>query len=155
MVFAVDMGHNASFSVRQGMTSPYQLCDNRWHSVKANYVENALTLKVDAMDEQYAFSSSGHVIETSAPHPLFIGGLPGSSLPSLPPSISFSIYLSSPGYSYYFYGLIDADMEPQGTLSVRDNFKGCIRNVVIRGQIKDWTDMARLNNVLLNACPIQ
>jgi hypothetical protein len=38
---------------------------------------------------------------------------------------------------------------------VRDNLvmKGCIRNVVIRGEIKDWTNMARLNNVLLNACP--
>ena len=47
-----------------------------------------------------------------------------------------------------------AEFEAQGTLRVRDSFKGCIRNVVIRGEIKDWTDMARLNNVLLNACPI-
>lgn len=47
-----------------------------------------------------------------------------------------------------------SELEHQGTLRVRDNFKGCIRNVVIRGEIKDWTDMARLNNVLLNACPI-
>ena len=79
MVFAVDMGHNVTFAVRQSMASAYQLCDNRWHSVKANYVENALTLKVDTMDEQYAFSSSGHVVETTTPHPLYIGGIPGNS----------------------------------------------------------------------------
>lgn len=84
------MGHNVTFAVRQTMASPYQLCDNRWHSVKANYVENALTLKVDSMDEQYAFSSSGHLVETSASRPLFIGGLPGkNALPLLTRLVRF------------------------------------------------------------------
>ena len=78
IVFAVDMGDNRTFSVSQTFPSPYQLCDNRWHSVKANYVENALTLKVDNQDEQYGFSTNGHVKEAKTRNPLFIGGLPGS-----------------------------------------------------------------------------
>lgn len=41
----------------------------------------------------------------------------------------------------------------QGTLLSRENFKGCINNVVIRGDIKDWTDYDYLHNILLNECP--
>lgn len=135
------MGDNRTFSVSQSFPSTYQLCDNRWHSVKANYVENALTLKVDNQDEQYGFSTNGQVKEAKTRNPLFIGGLPGKKMmknicTNLPTTI-----------------FADSELEPQGALRVRDNFKGCIRNVVIRGEIKDWTDMARLNNVLLNACP--
>jgi laminin alpha 1/2 len=75
------MGDNRTVSVSESFASPYQLCDNRWHSVKANYVENALTLKVDHQDEQYGFSSNGHVKEAKTRNPLFIGGLPGTSNP--------------------------------------------------------------------------
>lgn len=76
VVFTVDMGDNRTVSVGQSFPSPYQVCDNRWHSVKANYVENALTLKVDNLDEQYGFSDNGHIKETKTRNPLFIGGLP-------------------------------------------------------------------------------
>lgn len=41
---------------------------------------------------------------------------------------------------------------PSGTLMSRENFKGCIRNVVIRNELKDWTDMDELQNVLLSEC---
>lgn len=44
------------------------------------------------------------------------------------------------------------DTAPSGTLLSRENFKGCIRNVVIRNEIKDWTDMDELQNVLLSEC---
>lgn len=47
-----------------------------------------------------------------------------------------------------------ADNAPYGTLQTRDNFKGCIRNLAINGERRDWTDMASLHNVLLNACPL-
>lgn len=73
----MDMGDNHTFSVKQSFPLPYQVCDNRWHSVKASYVENALTLKVDNLDEQYGFSSNGHVEEAKSTGPLFIGGIPG------------------------------------------------------------------------------
>lgn len=43
---------------------------------------------------------------------------------------------------------------PSGTLGTRDNFKGCIRSVVIGKNPKDWTDMASLNNILLSSCPV-
>lgn len=45
-----------------------------------------------------------------------------------------------------------SDVAPSGTLLSRENFKGCIRNVVIRGELKDWTDMDELQNVLLSEC---
>lgn len=44
------------------------------------------------------------------------------------------------------------DTAPSGTLLSRENFKGCIRNVVIRNELKDWTDMDELQNVLLSEC---
>ncbi|KAL9706445.1 hypothetical protein quinque_009963 [Culex quinquefasciatus] len=44
------------------------------------------------------------------------------------------------------------DTAPSGTLLLRENFKGCIRNVVIRNERKDWTDMDALHNVLLSEC---
>ena len=37
----------------------------------------------------------------------------------------------------------------------QDNFKGCIRNIEINRMRRDWTDMARLTNVLLNSCPVE
>lgn len=45
------------------------------------------------------------------------------------------------------------------TVSMRENFKGCIRNVKINSgyngmEIVDWTDMAKLHNVLVNECPL-
>lgn len=41
---------------------------------------------------------------------------------------------------------------------MRDNFKGCIRNVKLNSghnglEIVDWIDMYKLHNVLLNECP--
>lgn len=44
------------------------------------------------------------------------------------------------------------DTAPSGTLLSRDNFKGCIRNVLIRSELRDWTDMDELHNVLLSEC---
>ncbi|XP_063877309.1 laminin subunit alpha-1-like isoform X1 [Scylla paramamosain] len=47
------------------------------------------------------------------------------------------------------------DMALQGTLTTRENFKGCIRNIVLNSERRDWTDMFKLQNVLLSACPVQ
>uniref|UniRef100_A0A0A9YKQ2 Laminin subunit alpha-1 n=1 Tax=Lygus hesperus TaxID=30085 RepID=A0A0A9YKQ2_LYGHE len=41
-----------------------------------------------------------------------------------------------------------------GTLETRENFKGCIRNVIISGERRDWTAMASLHNVLHTSCPL-
>ncbi|XP_058122412.1 laminin subunit alpha-1 [Anopheles ziemanni] len=50
----------------------------------------------------------------------------------------------------YIGGLPDA--ASSGTLLMRENFKGCIRNIVVRNERKDWTDMDDLHNVLLSEC---
>lgn len=47
---------------------------------------------------------------------------------------------------------------PSRTIMIRENFKGCIRNVKLNSgsngrEIVDWTDMDQLHNVLLNECP--
>ncbi|PSN29691.1 hypothetical protein C0J52_27895, partial [Blattella germanica] len=57
------------------------------------------------------------------------------------------------GYPALSLELNNGKGAPSGTLGTRDNFKGCIRNVVIGGELKDWTDMASLNNILLSSCP--
>lgn len=44
------------------------------------------------------------------------------------------------------------DTAPTGTLLSRENFKGCLRNVDIRNELKDWIDMDELQNVLLSEC---
>lgn len=40
------------------------------------------------------------------------------------------------------------------TLGVKDNFKGCIRKVMIGGERRDWTVMADLHNIGLGSCPV-
>ena len=55
-------------------------------------------------------------------------------------------------YSYHVFFI---DSAPQGSLTGRENFKGCIRNIVINSERRDWTDMYRLHNLFLNACPVQ
>lgn len=55
-------------------------------------------------------------------------------------------------YRKLFTKLKFTDTAPSGTLSSRESFKGCIRNVLIRDELKDWTDMDDLHNVLLSEC---
>lgn len=56
------------------------------------------------------------------------------------------------GAELYIGGLPDTAL--QGTLTTRENFKGCIRNIVLNSERRDWTDMYLLQNVLLSACPV-
>ncbi|KAI4466136.1 netrin/laminin-related [Holotrichia oblita] len=46
------------------------------------------------------------------------------------------------------------DIAPAGTLKIKENFKGCIRNVKIGDNYVDWIDMEELTNVSLNSCPV-
>lgn len=41
-----------------------------------------------------------------------------------------------------------------GTLKTRENFKGCIKNLMIENELKDWSHMEELNSVLINSCPV-
>lgn len=40
-------------------------------------------------------------------------------------------------------------------LGVKENFKGCIRKVMIGGERRDWTVMADLHNIGLGSCPVE
>lgn len=57
-----------------------------------------------------------------------------------------------------FFLLDNVESAPSQTILMRENFKGCIRNVKLNSGsngmgIVDWTDMDHLHNVLLNECP--
>ncbi|XP_071547005.1 laminin subunit alpha-1-like isoform X2 [Panulirus ornatus] len=123
VVLSVDMGVGHSFSARVGLRNKFSFCDNMWHTVKASYIKDSLSLRVDNYREAYGFNGSSNDKTTITGAPLYIGGLPDAALP--------------------------------GTLTSQENFKGCIRNIVLNSERRDWTDMYRLQNVLLNACPVQ
>lgn len=44
------------------------------------------------------------------------------------------------------------DVAPNSILQSRDNFKGCIRNIIVDAEMKSWTQMDDLHNVLLSEC---
>ena len=71
------MGVSHSFSARVGLRNKFRLCDNMWHTVKANYVKDSLTLRVDNYREAYGFNGSDDDQGTITDAPLYIGGLPG------------------------------------------------------------------------------
>ncbi|XP_042207400.1 laminin subunit alpha-2-like [Homarus americanus] len=123
VLLTVDMGSGHPFSARVRLRNKFNFCDNMWHTVKASYIKDSLSLRVDDYREAYGFNGSGNDERTLTGAPFYIGGLPDAAL--------------------------------QGTLTARDNFKGCIRNIVLNSERRDWTDMYRLQNVLLNACPFQ
>ncbi|XP_064107459.1 laminin subunit alpha lam-3-like isoform X1 [Macrobrachium nipponense] len=123
VVLSVNMGQSHSFSARVSLRNKFRLCDNMWHTIKANYLKDSVTLRIDGYREAYGFNGSEDDRGTVTDAPLYIGGLPDTAL--------------------------------QGTLSSRENFKGCIRNIVLNSERRDWTDMYRMQNVLLNACPVQ
>ncbi|KAF5307738.1 hypothetical protein FQR65_LT06609 [Abscondita terminalis] len=45
------------------------------------------------------------------------------------------------------------DYAPVGTLKMKENFKGCIRNMKIDGKVIDWLKLEKTTNVLLDSCP--
>lgn len=71
------MGVGHSFSARVGLRNRFSFCDNMWHTVKASYIKDSLTLRVDHYHEAYGFNGSGNGEGTVTGAPLYIGGLPG------------------------------------------------------------------------------
>ncbi|XP_047041515.1 laminin subunit alpha-1-like [Helicoverpa zea] len=68
-----------------------------------------------------------------------------------PPTALLDAPDAPPPTQLYIAGL------PEGVMETTDggkNFNGCIREVVIGGQKKDWKEMESLHNVLLDSCPI-
>ncbi|XP_037094829.1 laminin subunit alpha-1-like [Pollicipes pollicipes] len=76
VVFSVHNGGSEPIRARQKFPTKFTVCDNRWHSVKANYVRYQATLKVDRYPERYGFSANGPSQTPSGGFPLYIGGLP-------------------------------------------------------------------------------
>ncbi|XP_015124906.1 laminin subunit alpha-1, partial [Diachasma alloeum] len=125
IVMAGDPGDRNPTVVEQSFGSTYTICDNRWHKIQAVYNEEELTLKVDELDQRFGLPVGGD----------------GSFLAE---AASFPLFI----------GGLPATA-PKGTLLTRDHFHGCIRNVMIGGERRDWTDMAELHNIHLSSCPVQ
>ena len=59
-------------------TCAHCLCDDRWHSVRADLIRNLVTLKVDSGKLTVSVGAgSDMLLETN--HELYIGGFPGKS----------------------------------------------------------------------------
>ncbi|XP_074102845.1 wing blister [Cotesia typhae] len=125
VIMSADLGDKSPLYVEQSFPSPYAICDNRWHRIQAVYNDDELTLKVDDLDQKYG----------------------------LPATINEHFMISTASSPLYIGGLPAS--APKGTLMSRDHFNGCIRNVMIGGERRDWTDMAELHNIHLSSCPIQ
>ncbi|CAG2066678.1 unnamed protein product, partial [Timema podura] len=76
VIMTGDIGDRRPLRVEQGFPSPYTLCNNKWHSIKAIFDKDELTLKVDHLNTTYGHSGNGHFDEASTNSPLYIGGLP-------------------------------------------------------------------------------
>ncbi|KAL0132326.1 hypothetical protein PUN28_000249 [Cardiocondyla obscurior] len=125
VIMSGDLGDNNPLYVEQGFASHYAICDNQWHRIQAVYNDEELALKVDELDQKYG----------------------------LPSNVNY--HLNSSIFSGPLYiGGIPATAQ-KGSLLTRDHFNGCIRNVMIRGERRDWTDMAELHNIHLSSCPVQ
>lgn len=141
-MLSIDVGDGYPIRVQSTLPSKYTLCDNRWHNVSALYEDHQIVLRVDNYPPNTLLVQSNEVLRRVATKaPLYIGGLPGKE------NRHDTVLLSQPDIFVYF-----SDTAPSGTLLLRENFKGCIRNVVIRNERKDWTDMDNLHNVLLSEC---
>ncbi|KAK0081679.1 hypothetical protein PV325_011758 [Microctonus aethiopoides] len=125
VIMSGDLGDKNPLYVEQQFPSPYTICDNRWHSIQAIYNDEELALRVDELDQKYG----------------------------LPASITDHFMASTASSPLYIGGLPAS--APKGTLITRDHFNGCIRNVMIGGERRDWTDMAELHNIHLSSCPVQ
>nr|XP_031843946.1 laminin subunit alpha-1 isoform X2 [Nomia melanderi] len=125
VIMSGDLGDNKPLYVEQPFANPYTICDNRWHRIQAVYNDEELALKVDEMDHKYG----------------------------LPANVNYHIMDSTVPGPLYIGGLPAS--APKGTLITRDHFNGCIRNVMIGGERRDWTDMDELHNIHLSSCPVQ
>ncbi|KMQ97151.1 laminin subunit alpha-1 [Lasius niger] len=125
VIMSGDLGDHNPLYVEQRFASPYAICDNRWHRIQAVYNDEELALKVDELDQKYG----------------------------LPANVNYH-FMSSTASGPLYIGGIPASAQ-KGSLITRDHFNGCIRNVMIGGERRDWTDMAELHNIHLSSCPVQ
>ncbi|KAL6255156.1 hypothetical protein P5V15_013489 [Pogonomyrmex californicus] len=125
VIMSGDLGDNNPLYVEQEFSSQYAICDNRWHRIQAVYNDEQLALKVDELDQRYG----------------------------LPTNVNYHFNSSIFSGPLYIGGI--PENAQQGSLLTRDHFNGCIRNVMIRGERRDWTDMAELHNIHLSSCPVQ
>ncbi|XP_036145001.1 laminin subunit alpha-1 isoform X3 [Monomorium pharaonis] len=125
VIMSGDLGDNNPLYVEQSFASHYAICDNQWHRIQAVYNDEELALKVDELDQKYGLPANVNYHFNSS---IFSGPL--------------------------YIGGIPATAQ-KGSLLTRDHFNGCIRNVMIRGERRDWTDMAELHNIHLSSCPVQ
>lgn len=82
VIMSGDLGDNNPLYAEQRFTSPYTICDNRWHRIQAVYNDEELALKVDEMDQKYGLppNVNYHMMDSTISGPLYIGGLPGKIL---------------------------------------------------------------------------
>lgn len=152
VVLSCDLGDGSPFHLETDLTTKFTLCDNKWHTISGLFNSKEIALRVDqqpwinkVLDR--AKHLNGRIATKS---PLYIGGLPGKCHKR---RLRGKEVYNNP----IFHLDISVDSASSGSLLSRENFNGCIRNVAIRNganqnEIRDWTDMDGLYNVLLSEC---
>lgn len=144
VVLSCDLGDGNPFHLEAEMPSKFSLCDNQWHTISGLFNSKELALRVDQQPHVVQVFQKQHHTQgkISTKSPLYIGGLPGMKK-SCKPIKTLTLLLPT---------LPHTDSASSGSLLSQENFKGCIRNVAIKNEIRDWTDMDGLYNVLLSEC---
>lgn len=159
------MGDGNPFRVESLLPSKYALCDNKWHNISALYDYEQLALRIDQMPTTIAVAQQTTMGRVQTKSPMYIGGIPGKFFQRF--SLTEKLlqkFFSSLFQSFYTNFMIFIisfclfcnsrllETASSGSLLTRENFKGCIRNLSIRNERRDWVDMDALHNVLLSEC---
>lgn len=144
-MFSCDLGDGNPFRVESLLPSKYALCDNKWHNISALYDYEQLALRIDQMPATIAVAQQTTSGKVQTKSPLYIGGIPGKCLTRLQIKKYDQLNIKKNQTKLL-------EIASSGSLLTRENFKGCIRNLSIRNERRDWVDMDDLHNVLLSEC---
>lgn len=77
VIVSVDLGHNGTgpFRARKEFPSRYTMCDGRWHTLRAHFSRNQVSLRVDRHEVAYGLAPVTPP-EPRTSSPLYVGGLP-------------------------------------------------------------------------------
>ncbi|XP_037085931.1 laminin subunit alpha-1-like [Pollicipes pollicipes] len=80
VVFSVDDGSGEALRARQKFSTKYILCDNQWHSARATYTGNKVTLRLDQLPQRTVSARGGAAPPWAGlSGALYVGGLPDAA----------------------------------------------------------------------------
>jgi len=149
VILAGDIGDGKKFVLEQSFPVRWTLCDNAWHRIEVHHRDSTLTLQVDSYQQNHTVVDDSQYLEMRIAAPLYVGGLAGKS----PHSDTIGHSHDTRAMLVAYTQLLVSENAVSRTLGTRENFRGCIKNLMIGGERRDWADMPTLHHVLLGSCP--